>query len=392
MDEKQRDETITDDAAQEAASDNVCEFPGCGRDKRPAGPGAGRPPAFCDLRDPRTGKDAHTAKTAFRERKRIERAASGDVVSEAEEEAPATFARESGAELRDRAGAMLSGALTEIRRLLERLETIGDPAAYEIEAEHAAATWEAERGQLHARAAEEAKNRRDAERKAAEADAAAEEMDTDRQAAEERSADLARQLAAAIEAHGQEIERMRADAAERETSIKEDAEHEIGIAERKADAAEARAREAQDRAETAIAEAAERVAAAGQEADRRVAETTARADETVREARAGAARQVQEAQQAAQAAERRAEVAERKAAEADQRAEDGRAEHAAEIGRLNAGWDRERATLDERARDLVQARDDARAQRERAEADVDRLRTELAEARKARRRRGDDAE
>ena len=65
------------------------------------------------------------------------------MVSEAEEEAPATFARESGAELRDRAGAMLSGALTEIRRLLERLETIGDPAAYEIEAEHAAAQWAA---------------------------------------------------------------------------------------------------------------------------------------------------------------------------------------------------------------------------------------------------------
>jgi hypothetical protein len=381
---QQRDETTASEDTREASADNVCEYPGCAREKRAAGPGAGRPPAFCDLADA-GGKFVHTAKTAFRKRRELERV--GDPVSEAEEAAPATFARESAAEIRDRVAALLATAMTEARRLLERLETAGDPAAYEIEAEHAAAQWDAERGQLHARAAEEAKARRAAERKTAEADAAAEEFDADRQAAEDRAASLARQLAAAIEAHGQELERVRADMAERETAIREDADHEIGIAEGKAQVAE----EAQRQAARQVEEAEARASAAGEEADRRVAEITGQADESVREAQRQAARQVEEAQHAAQAAEHRAELAERRAAEADQRTEADRADHAAEIGRLNDAQARERAITDERARDLVQARDDARQQRERAEATVDQLRAELAEARKPRKRRGDDA-
>jgi hypothetical protein len=386
---EQQEETTGRDAGQ--ADAGVCTYPGCTRDRRPAGPGSGRPPAFCDLADA-DGKPLHTAKAAFLKRRELERLAAGDPVSEAEAQAPATFARESAAEIRDRAAALVSGAVTELSRLAERLTVAGDPAAYEIEQEHLAAIWEGERGQLHARAAEEAKARREAERKTAEADAAAEEFNEDRQAAEDRAAALARQLEETIRAHGQELERVKADAAEREAAIREDADREIGIADQRAAAAEQQAQETERSAQAAIADTQARAAAAIADADRRVAETGEQAAEAIREAQRQAAHQVGEAQHAAQAAEHRAELAERKAADADQRAEADRADHAAELARLTTGWDRERAIIDDRARDLVQAREDARKQRQRAEADVDQLRAELAEARKPRRRRGDDGE
>ena len=49
----------------------TCMFPGCGRLVRErAGDGGGKPPIYCDLVNPATGKLAHTALTAARERAR----------------------------------------------------------------------------------------------------------------------------------------------------------------------------------------------------------------------------------------------------------------------------------------------------------------------------------
>lgn len=375
---QQQDDTAIPVATQAEAADNACTYPGCGRERRLAGPGAGRPPAFCDLADA-SGKYLHTAKTAFRRRRELERAAAGDPVSEAEEQAPATFARQSAAEIQSRAVSLLEAASAEFGRLAERISATADPAAYEIEAEHAAAQWEAERGELHARAAEAVKAKHAAERRAAQADQAAEEIDAERQAAEDRAAEAARKLAEATEAHAREIERIQTDAQERENALREDFEHEIGIAEQKTGQAEAERQAAVARAAEAERAAGEAIAAAREEAAQQVAEAgrqAARQIEAAREETRAAGQRAAEAEERARQADHRAEAARQAEHQADQRTAQAREDHAAEITRLTAGWDREREITDARARDLTQALEEARTQ-------LGQLRTELAESQEA---------
>ena len=66
--------TAVSSAAGTGSGAATCMFPGCGRPARErAGEGGGKPPIYCDLVNPATGKLAHTPLTAARERARRER-------------------------------------------------------------------------------------------------------------------------------------------------------------------------------------------------------------------------------------------------------------------------------------------------------------------------------
>ena len=64
----------------EQTSTATCKYPGCQNPPRSAGAEPGRPPQYCT-------DTAHTASTAWRERKRLADAERGTVTSDAEAEA-----------------------------------------------------------------------------------------------------------------------------------------------------------------------------------------------------------------------------------------------------------------------------------------------------------------
>ena len=305
-----------------ATSRRTCQYPGCDQPAAPAS-GPGRPPEYCEGR-------GHTKVAAWRERRRLAAAATGDAIA-ADTSKPVTMARLTGVELLRslRAEAdRVAGIASQIR---ETVETLTDPTAAEAEveaarsaAEQRATAAEATRAAAEQRAAE-------ADQFRAEADAAAEEMAVQLAAAERRADEAEADRDA-------EVEHARQDATAR-------------IA-----AAEARAVTAEAERDTAIgqarAEAEERVSAA----------------ETVRDqARADAAQAGDRAGQAQQ------ETA-RAQADADAAREETRRVHA-NAEKMLAGYRAETTA------ELAAVRADLRARAERAEAEADAYRAELAQLR-----------
>src|SRR5919202_1599895 len=91
---RQQAMTTAVSAAGTGSGAAACRFPGCGRPARErAGEGGGKPPIYCDLVNPATGKLAHTPLTAARERARRERHGTDGQPTAPMAEAPASTAR-----------------------------------------------------------------------------------------------------------------------------------------------------------------------------------------------------------------------------------------------------------------------------------------------------------
>ena len=306
-----------------ATSRRTCQYPGC---DQPAAPGLRPRSAAGVLRGPRR----HQGRCR-RERRRLTAAATGAAIA-ADTSKPVTMARLTGAELlrslraeADRAGA---GIASQIR---ETVETLTDPTAAEAEveaarsaAEQRATAAEATRAAAEQRAAE-------ADQFRAEADAAAGEMAVQLAAAERRADEAEADRDA-------EVERARQDATARIAA----AEARAVTAEAERDAAIGQAR----------AEAEERVGAAEAVRDQ------ARADAAQAGERAGQAQQ--ETARAQADADAAREETRRVHANAEKMLTDYRAETTAELAAVRA---------------------DLRARAERAEAEADAYRAELAQLR-----------
>ena len=180
--------------------------PGASETRRKRAASRGVPKEYCD--DP-----AHTAMTAWRERKRREAAERGTAVTDAETEQPVTMARVTGAELLREMRALADRLAATGARLTETVGTLGDPTAVEVEvealrtmAEQRAATAEAARADAERRAA-------NADRMRITADEAAEEMSSALEAAQARTAEAERQLTdAARRARQPRLNRVRSEA------------------------------------------------------------------------------------------------------------------------------------------------------------------------------------
>src|SRR5579883_1405663 len=98
----------------------TCAFPGCGRPVRAkAGDGGGKPPIYCDLTNPSTGKYAHTSLTAGREEARLEKLAASE--QPATDLVPVPVAPAS--EARVRAQGLLEQFRAEVGRMTGTLQS-----------------------------------------------------------------------------------------------------------------------------------------------------------------------------------------------------------------------------------------------------------------------------
>lgn len=132
--------------------------------------------------------------------------------------------------------------------------------------------------------------------------------------------------------------------------------------------------EAQARVTAAEEDAAAAVRRAEDDRDRAVAAAGQRADAEIERAHADAASRIRSAEESATAAETRA-------AEAREEVTRIRRDHEGELACLNHAADRQRQTADQRAADLVVARDDQRTRAERAEQAAAAARTEITRLR-----------
>lgn len=308
--------TSVDQQAGEATGQSAtCAFPGCGRPVRPrAGDGVGgKPPIYCDLTNPATGKWAHTPLTAARERaKQRNGAADGDRAPDAGE-TPASGARERAASLLEQFQAAAGQMSTTLQQAVEALQAAGDPDS--VSAELTAARRHRERVQWDAderiTAAETARDTAEedaaaARTEASEARAARDEAITELDSSEAQLAQVREQLETARAEHAEQLEHIRAETATEINRLSAEAEQRVRDVE---------------------AHAAEQVAAAQREAARQVTD----AEQARDRAAADAAAQRQAAGDAAQARdELRAELKQLRADHRDELAA-LRKEHRAEL-------------------------------------------------------------
>jgi chromosome segregation ATPase len=319
----------------------TCMFPGCGRPTRErAGEGGGKPPIYCDLVNPATGKLAHTPLTAARERARRERHSAEDQPPALVAEAPASTARDRAAGLLDQFQAGAEQLRTTLAMAIEAMTVAGDPDS--VSAELAAARRQVERARLEAderiQAADAARDQALAEASAArhaadDASAARDEALTELDALEgaltavraeldSARADHADQLAVLRAEHASDMERLRAEAADRISAAEHRAAEQLHRAQ--ADAA-GRIQAAETTRDQALADAS----AARQAAT----DATNRAQEAREELRQ--AREEMRAELAAQRREHREELAAERA-RADTALDTLRAEHRHQTQTLQA--------------------------------------------------------
>ena len=208
----------------EQTSTATCKYPGCQNPPRSAGAEPGRPPQYC-------ADTAHTASTAWRERKRLADAERGTVTSDAEAEAPVTMARLTGTDLLRSLRAETDKVAGIAERLREAIATAADPASAEAEIEtiRAAARQQAATAEARAAAAEQRAGEADEWR--ADADAAAEDMAAQLAAEQARVREAHEQLAEATAAHAAELDRIREETQARITIAEEDRDSAIARAE-----------------------------------------------------------------------------------------------------------------------------------------------------------------
>lgn len=322
----------------------TCRFPGC---QRPAslGDGTGRPPEYCD--DP-----AHTRAAAWRARQRVQDG------PRPVESRPVDAARQRASVITGQVSGMIEHLGQQMAVLLEELRTVGDPEA--VEAQLEAVTSEAAEQVVAANArasrAEQAQRRAEAEREEADAAAAEATAETTRLGEELESLRTAHvELEDARSALVAELEELRGE--QQRTA---DALAQTGAELEEARAAVERVLAERDEvrvqleaAEAARSEAESRAGAAGAEADRlrsTVADLTGQVSVLTVEVESA-----------------RSEV-ERERAHGDQRVAD-----------LRTTYDQQ---LAQRLEELAQAREDAQAQRSRADRAEGQLTNQAAPSRR----------
>ncbi|MGH3438208.1 MAG: hypothetical protein ACRDRN_17295, partial [Sciscionella sp.] len=126
----------------------ACMFPGCERPVRGrAGEGGGKPPIYCDLVNPGTGKLAHTPLTAARERAKQRQGATGHPAG-LNGEAPASAARDRAVGLLDQFWTASEQMSATLGAAIEAMSAAGDPES--VSAELTAARRQVERTRLEA--------------------------------------------------------------------------------------------------------------------------------------------------------------------------------------------------------------------------------------------------
>ena len=322
----------------------TCRFPGC---QRPAvlGDGTGRPPEYCD--DP-----AHNRVAAWRARKLLQEG------SRQPESRPVDAARQRASVITGQVTGMIEHLGQQMTVLLEELRTVGDPEAVEVQLEAVSSEAAEQVASANARAsrAEQAQRRAEAERE--EADAAAMEATSE-------TSELRDELESLRVAHGELEEARRGLVSELDELRGEQQRTAEALAQAGAELEEARAaieralaerndlRVQLEAAESARTEAESQAGAAAAEADRlRSAVTDLNGQVSVLTVEVESAR---------------SEV-ERERSYGDQRVAD-----------LRVTYDQQ---LDQRLEELNRAREDAQAQRSRADRAEGQLASQAAPARR----------
>jgi hypothetical protein len=273
-----------------------CRFPNCTRPVRErAGEGGGKPPVYCDLVNPVTGKPAHTPLTAARERERRKRQDATGQPAGLVGEAPASAARDRAAGLLEQfraVGEQLTGTVTAA---IEAMACAGDPESVAAElttAERRIQAAEAVRDQatidaaVARQAAEEATAARD--EAITELDATDATLLATRAELEQAQAEHTTTVEGLRAEHASELDRHRSDMDRQLTAVRTQAAEQVSAVEQRAieqiRAAQADAQQRIQVATTARDQALAEASAARQtatDATARVAE----AREEVRQAR-----------------------------------------------------------------------------------------------------------
>jgi hypothetical protein len=428
--------TVEDDA-EDVPADERCIWPGCTRRRAPGRvTGSGRQREYCQHADrPETGGGpVHNARNRWAWRRRDVAdghspdgtdgvgGGGGEPGGIVRDEWPVSTAKLRAGELLDQARRQHAATLAAFAaerelyaRVAEQFQLMADPASHDLEItaislkagrDISAAHEEVARAQRAQLAAE--RDRDDAGRRAAEADAAAEQFAADTEAAErvlaertaELEADLAERTTAFEEALAQRAVEFEAALAERAAEHERaredmlrrvrDAEDRSARASVAADAAKAAADEAKETADRHVAEAEARTAAARVRADEaearadtagaRADAVVARADEAIRAAEgrtAAAEKRATAAHGEIEAIRGRLVQAEREAARSAAAAaalEQTAARAVADIGRLRDDIGRFRDERDAEVARLLAAHADAiSAERARAQQAADQL-------------------
>lgn len=260
MDLNERGKAMT--SANTPTGSSTCAFPGCERPPRArAGEGGGKPPSYCDLVNPATGKLAHTPLTAARERDRLQRQSVTGQPAGLAGETPASAARDRAATLLDQFRTTAEQMAGTLAAAVEAMTSAGDPES--VSAELTAARRTVDRIRLESderiQAADQARDdaRADAEtarRAAAEATAARDEamgeLDT---------------VEVALTAARAELEQARADHREELGRVRSEAEQQLTAAEQRA----------AEQIRTTKTDAVQRVQAAETARDQALAEASA---------------------------------------------------------------------------------------------------------------------
>ncbi|MDQ2788440.1 MAG: hypothetical protein M3Y73_01525 [Actinomycetota bacterium] len=329
-------------SANTDARPTACMFPGCERPVRDrAGEGGGKPPIYCDLVNPATGKLAHTPLTAARERGRQQRQRVTGHPAGRNGDAPASLARDRAVGLLDQFRTAVEQMSGTLDAAIEAMSAASDPET--VSAELTAARRQVERTRLEAderiQTAEAARHQAAADtvaahQAAAEAAAARDEAISELDALDATLGTTRAELEQARAEYTAERERLRAEHAS-------DLDQQRAESERQLTAVRTAAAEQQAAAE---AQATEQVRAAQTDAAGRIHAAEAARDQALTEASA--------ARQAATDATRHAEQAREELRQA-------RTEHREELTALRR-----------------EHRDELTAERQRTDTALDTLRAE----------------
>lgn len=342
-----------------------CRFPGCERPAVAAEAGTGRPPEYCD-------DEGHNRAAAWRARRRLSAAPARSVE---DEKRPVDAARQRASEIRGQVAGMVEHLGVQLNALVEELRTVADPDAAEAQIESVTSEAAEQVASASARASRAEKAQRQAEAERVEADAAAVEAS---ELAEQQQTTLT-ELGERLDLQGQALDQVTVKLAETQAAGEtRDRQAQAELAERREQLASTQVRlteTEQARADATLR--AEASAAARAEADERARGAVARADEEADRAKRAEADLAQVREQLDQLRTEgeglREEISalrgtvatvtvERDASRAD--AEREREHGAQRVADLRTSQDQQ---LEQIRTELIEARQDAREQRSRAD-------------------------
>lgn len=141
----------------------VCRFPGCERPAVAAEAGTGRPPEYCD-------DEGHNRAAAWRARRRLSAEPARGLD---DEKRPVDAARQRASEIRGQVAGMVEHLGAQLNALVEELRTVADPDAAEAQIESVTTEAAEQVASASARATRAEQAQRKAEAERVEADAAA---------------------------------------------------------------------------------------------------------------------------------------------------------------------------------------------------------------------------